>query len=75
MLVTIHPEEMLPTERAALVAYWLVKGEALTVDQVVEIAGYQRKREARRLLQALARVLPIYKRDGHWEVCELQELV
>jgi len=71
--MVLHPEEMLVAERAGLVAYCLARGEALTIEQVRDMAGYQRNREARRLLQRLARVIPIYQQNGQWEVCEMQE--
>jgi len=69
-VMAIHPEELIPTERIGLVSYWLTRGESLTVDQVKQLTGFRRRQDAKALLERLARVLPIYQRDGCWEMCE-----
>ena len=53
------------TERAALVAAWLMAGHHLTAAQVAEATGLKR-RGAWYLLDKISRVLPIACVDGVW---------
>jgi hypothetical protein len=65
--------ELTPQERAALVAWHLAHGEAMTTRQVSELTGLSIW-SAYRLMRALPRVLPIYRDDdGFWQVCALRE--
>jgi hypothetical protein len=62
--------DYLPTERAALIAWWLSKGEQLTTRQVAERLGLTLV-AAWYMLQRLSRVLPITYDDtvynqGFW---------
>jgi hypothetical protein len=53
------------TERAALVAWRLHQGEALTTAEIADLLGLQRQ-AARVLMLKICRVLPITQVDGHW---------
>jgi DNA-binding IclR family transcriptional regulator len=65
--------ELTPQERAALVAWHLAHGEAMTTRQVAETAGMSVSC-AYRLMYALARVLPVYKNgDGFWQANVMRE--
>jgi hypothetical protein len=64
--------ELTPQERAALVAWHLAHGEAMTTRQVAELTGLAIG-GSYRLMNALSRVLPIYRADGVWQVCAMQE--
>lgn len=70
------PEEntgQVPQERAAVVAWYLAHGEALTTRQVTELTGTT-MRGALAMMYRLSRVLPVYQNDiGQWEVCATQE--
>jgi hypothetical protein len=59
-------------ERAALVAWWLAHGEALTTQQVAELTGLEVV-SAYQMMGRLARVLPIYLDGGFWQVRATQE--
>lgn len=73
-LMVMHPEELTPTERIGLVAYWLTRGEVMTAENVRDQTGYRRVEDAERLLNRLARVLPIYQEKGLWMLCEMREM-
>jgi len=73
-MLMIHPEELTAIQRAGLVSMWLALGEAITPEQAASLLGYQRVREGEHLLACLSQVLPIYKRDGHWEMEYLSEI-
>ena len=62
-------EEMVVTERAALVAFWLAKGAQWTVSEVAERTGLTRQ-GAEYLLKTMSRVIPIYVDDGRWQEAE-----
>ena len=57
--------EFIPTERIGLIVWQLAHGEALTVNQVADIAGitYQ---GAWRMLEKLSRAIPILCFGGEW---------
>jgi hypothetical protein len=62
-----------PSERVALVVWWLAHGEGLTTRQVSEITCLS-WHGAASLLDRISRVLPIYRDDdGVWQVCLLRE--
>ncbi len=63
-----------PSERIALVVWYLAHGEGLTTKQVEQITGITR-RSALHLMCRISRVLPIYQDDAYvWQVCVLREL-
>jgi hypothetical protein len=65
--MVLHPEEdMVITERAALVAWRLAHGEAMTTADAAEMVGVC-ERSAQRMMCKIARILPIVQRNGHWE--------
>lgn len=60
--------ESTPTERAAVVAYWLANGRAVTTASVAESLQVS-QRTAQRLVVSVSRVLPIYRDDsGCWRL-------
>ena len=70
----IHPEEMTPAERAAVLSRRLTLGATLTVKQVQGLLGYRCAESARYCLNSLSRVIPIYETDdGIWQMCDLVE--
>ena len=59
-----------PQERAAVITYYLVMGEALTTKEIADITCLKR-RGALYLMARLCRVLPIYLDDDYrWRVCK-----
>ena len=76
MAMVLHPEEdLVPIERVGLVTMWLVQGEPLTIQRVKKLTGYRRLRDAKRMLETLSRVIPIYENEdtGVWEFCYMRE--
>ena len=64
----MNPET--PSERVALVVWWLVHGEGLTTKQVASLAQIS-TRGAFDLMDRISRVLPIYQDEDYvWQVCE-----
>lgn len=62
-----------PSERVALVVWWLAHGEGLTTRRVSEMTCLTWDGAAA-LLERVSRVLPIYRDDdGIWQVCGLKE--
>lgn len=60
--------ESTPTERAAVVAYWLANGRTVTTADVAESLQVS-QRTAQRLVVSVSRVLPIYRDDaGFWRL-------
>jgi hypothetical protein len=59
-------DEMVVTERAAFVAFWLAKGRRWTVADVAERTGLTRQ-GAQSLLKIMSRVVPIYADGGVWQ--------
>lgn len=59
-------------ERAALVAWHLAHGEAMTIYNVIDLTGLGYE-GARTMMYALSRVLPIYYDDGCWVVAYIRE--
>ncbi len=57
--------DMLPSERAGLLAWWLAQGEELTTAETAELLEVDRT-AAWRLLTKLSRQLPIACVDGKW---------
>lgn len=73
MIVLDYPEEdLVITERAALVAWRLAHGEAMTSEQVAEMVGVC-ECTAQRMMCKIARVLPIVQRNGFWEAIFFEE--
>ena len=61
-------------EKAALIAWHLAHGEAMTTAEVASLTGLTWA-GAWFLMSRLSRVLPIYRDDaGVWSVCALKEL-
>ena len=61
-------------EKAALIAWHLAHGEGLQTRDVAALTGLAMD-GAWRLMQRLARVLPIYQDEqGFWVVCAMLEL-
>lgn len=69
-------QERLPTERIALTAYWLTRGEGFTVRQLSERLGTT-PRGARMLLEKMSLALPLAELDNPhdpnagaiWRIC------
>lgn len=59
-------DKPLPQQGAALVAWWLAHGEALTTNQAARLLRVDRRR-AWRIMITLARVLPVARRYGGWQ--------
>jgi len=61
-------------ERAALVTWHLAHGQGMQTRDVAKLTGLERE-GAWRLMQRLARVIPIYQDErGVWVVCAMLEL-
>lgn len=63
--------ESTPTERAALLTYWLSMGQELTTAEVAE--NFQvSQRTAQRLFAAVSRTVPIYRDEatGFWRLMD-----
>ena len=73
---TIEPDptELTTIERVAKLTWWFCQGDAMSAADAAKVAGVS-PRQARRILMAMARVVPIYCNCGTWEVCALQETV
>ncbi len=70
-----YPSDLLPTERSALTVWWLVCGYEVTVAALAEAFDIE-PRSARRILNKVARVVPIYSNgqdNGVWKVCEMSK--
>lgn len=63
--------ESTPTERAALLAYWLISGRELSTADVAEDLQVS-QRTAQRLFAAVSRSIPIYRDqdDGMWRAID-----
>lgn len=59
--------EMTPTERAAVVAIWLTRGETLTPADVARLTKCE-LRSGYRVLERLSRVLPLVEAEGRWSL-------
>ena len=58
-----------PTERAAVVAFWLVMGVPLTTRRIAQITGLSMT-GALLLMYRISRVIPIFQDDkGIWQIC------
>jgi alkylated DNA nucleotide flippase Atl1 len=64
--------ELTPQERAALIAWHLAHGEAMTIEQVAELAGLS-VRSACKLMDTLSCVLSINQESRIWTACNTQE--
>ncbi len=58
--------DVTPSERSALVAVALQRGEVLTPDDVARLTECERD-SGYRVLRRLSRVLPIYEEGGRWQ--------
>lgn len=56
-------ERLSPTEASAVVTHILLNEGSVTVHDVVHLVGYSNPRSARRLLERISRVLPIFYDD------------
>lgn len=70
--VVIRPET--PSERVALVVWWLARGDKLTTQQVAAITGLS-VGHAWRMMAGLSRVVPIYQSGSVWQFCTLREKI
>ncbi len=71
--MTDNTREYLPRQRAALIAWHLAHGEALTTEDVARIVGLKHW-AAWKTLVDLSAVIPIYQDDDDvWQVCYAQE--
>lgn len=67
--------ESTPTERAAMITYWLANGRSLKTAEVAESLRVS-ERTAQRLVVSVSRVLPIYRDDlGFWRLAGDDEQV
>ena len=58
-------EDYIPTERIALVVFWLVQGSQLTTGDIARLAGISQQ-GAWSMMQKICRVLPLYQENGLW---------
>jgi len=72
LMAACPEEDLVVTERAALVAWHLAHGEGMTIADIADMVGVHRS-TARRMMMKLARVLPIIHEDGFWEALECTE--
>ena len=68
--MSIIPEEMTATERAAYVTWRLERGARLSNAQVAAMCGYTDRSSAYYLMMRLARVIPLTFSHGVWFVTE-----
>lgn len=59
-------QDLTPQERAAIIAWYLARGQELTVADVARLTGLGR-RGARKLVIRLSRVIPIHKAAKRWQ--------
>lgn len=62
--------DVTPSERVAIVTRELMRGGALTEYDVAELTGCDRS-TGLRVLQRLARVLPLYEDGEHWRLLDV----
>jgi len=72
MVMDYPDEDLVITERAALVAWHLAHGEALTTDNIADLVGVCHS-TAYRMMCKLARILPIIHANNHWEALFMHE--
>jgi len=65
----LKPEELLLSQKAGLVVYWLMLGEGLRIFQVAELTGLT-NRQAYTLLCHLSQNIPIYCDKGVWQMLD-----
>jgi hypothetical protein len=71
-----NAEPETPSERVALVVWWLAHGQCLTTRQISSLTGLT-DRGSRLMVERLSRVIPIYSEDGEvdgrrvsvWQAC------
>ena len=68
----MKPDELLLSQKAALIAYHLTMGEGLRMFQIVEMTGLRRI-QAWRLMSNLSQCIPIYKDKGVWQMLDGKE--
>ena len=62
-----YPEaDLVATERAAMLAWWLARGQRLTTRGAAVRLGYSVS-AAHHMLHKLERVIPIERRNGLWQ--------
>ncbi len=65
-----HPISETPSERGALIAWYMAHGMALSTLEVAKLTGLKR-RGALQLMYCISRVLPIYQDEcAIWRVCK-----
>lgn len=67
-------DELTPQERAAIVAWFLARGEELTTRDIARYTGLSMRR-AQSLINDLSRVLPIYFCVGRWQMVLARERI
>ena len=66
-MTQIKPET--PSERAALIVWYMAHGLALSNREIMQITGLSRSR-ARDMMCRISRVLPLYQDESHiWRLC------
>jgi hypothetical protein len=65
--------EYTATERAGLLVWHLAHGEGIRALDAAVLTGLS-VRGAQDMLCRLSRVVPIYRRNGVWQVCALSEI-
>lgn len=66
-MAIVEPEEMISTERVALVVKHLMLGDRLTTAEVARMTGLERT-GAYRLLTKVSTVLSLTQENGRWYV-------
>jgi hypothetical protein len=59
--------------RAMIVTYWLLKGDGLTIQNVMSLTGLSRS-GAYRLMTIVCYHLPVYNENGVWQMCSTREV-
>lgn len=58
-----------PSERVALVVWYMAHGMGLSTREVARLTGLQ-PRNARELMYRVSRILPVYQEEGVWLICK-----
>lgn len=68
----MNASEMLPSQRAAIIAWHLAHGETFRTRQIAEMFDIPLNR-AFLLMSILSQCIPIYVEHGVWQVCALRD--
>lgn len=61
-----HPtEEYVPTERSAMIVFFLMQGSRLSTAEIARLTGLT-PQGAWNMLQKICRVVPLYQEGGVW---------